>query len=391
MKLAKKPQRKRRRRYPIDPPGTAPGTITVDPEAPPPVVRVIAYGPDAIVERPVSDPKSLKDELGKWPVVWVNVDGLGDAAVIAALGEVFGLHPLALEDAAQVHQRAKVERYPSHDFIVARMVNQGERIDTEQLSLFLGTNFVVTFQERSGDCWDPLRERMRRGLGRLRRAGPDYLAYALLDGVVDAYFPLLETLGDRIEGVEEEVIAHPGRNTISRVHAIKRDLLLLRRALWPLREALGGLSRDPTPRVTDETRLFLRDCHDHTIQIIELVETYRKLAADLTDVYLSSASNRMNEVMKVLTIITTIFMPLGLIAGVYGMNFHDDRSPWNMPELGWHYGYPFALGLMAVVALIMLWYFYRKGWMGDGGAARAAADLPDDTLNSAPVPAKKVD
>jgi magnesium transporter len=326
----------------------------------------MAYGPDGLADQTLEDVGSVRSFLGRWPVTWVNVDGLGDAAAISKLGEIFSIHRLALEDVVSVHQRAKVEQYGQQIFIVARMANAGERIETEQLSIFLGRNYVLTFQESQGDCFDPVRERIRKAGGKIRHAGPDYLAYALLDAFIDNCFPVLEVYGERLEGLEDEVIVNPERQVIAQIHEAKRDLLTLRRAVWPLREALNSLARESTPLITDETRLYLRDCYDHTVQIIDLLENYRDVASSLMEVYLSSVSNRLNEIMKILTIFTTIFIPLNFIAGIYGMNFHSESSPWSMPELRWYWGYPFALALMAALALGMLFYFRRKGWIGSG-------------------------
>ncbi|MGH7962721.1 MAG: magnesium/cobalt transporter CorA, partial [Candidatus Binatia bacterium] len=347
------------------PPGTPPGTLIVDPEAPQPVIHVVAYGPQDVTEQDLADPRQVRDFLGKWPVTWVNVEGLGNAETISQLGEIFGLHRLALEDVINVHQRAKVEPYGEHYFVVTRMAKLNESLETEQLSLFVGKDFVVTFQEGyPGDCLEPVRERVRHKRGRIRDAGFDYLAYALLDAVVDCYFPVLEEYGERLETLEDAIIAQSDRDTIAHVHAIKRDLLTLRRILWPQREALNALLRDETPLLTPETRLYLRDCYDHTVQLIDLVEAYRELASDLTDIYLSSVSNRTSEIMRVLTVITTIFIPLTFIAGIYGMNFNSEASPWNMPELNWYWGYPFSLALMGVVVVAQLFFFWRKGWLG---------------------------
>ncbi len=349
-----------------DRPGASPGTVTVDPQAPPPVLRVMAYGPDGFAERSLASAAAVREELARWPVVWLNVDGLGGEAVIREIGEIFGLHKLALEDVVHAHQRAKVDEYGATLYIVLRLPEPGERLDSEQLSLFLGRNFVVTFQERAGDSFEPVRERIRSGKGALRASGPDYLAYALLDAGIDSAFPVLEALGERLEDLEDELVVRPRRGTVAEIHGIKRDLLAVRRAVWPLREMLNALGRESTPLVAAETRLYLRDCYDHVVQIIELLETYREIASGLLDVYLSSLSNRMNEIMKVLTIIATIFIPLGFIASLYGMNFDTQASPWNMPELTWRLGYPFALGVMAAVAGGLLFWFRRRGWLGDG-------------------------
>lgn len=338
--------------------------MPVDLAAPHPVIRMIAYGPEEVIEQDVKDPREIRPFLGRWPVIWVHVEGLGDVEIIETLGEIFELHGLALEDVIDVHQRPKVEEYGQYLYIVARMAVPGAQLETEQFSLFLGPNFVLSFDERPEDRLNPVRERIRSKRGQIRNVGADYLAYALLDTIVDAYFPILEDYGERLEALEDEVVEHPDPRCVSRIHRIRRDLLMLRRAIWPQRESTNSLLRDVTPLITDETRVYIRDCYDHTVQLLDLVETYRELGADLMDVYLSSVSNRINEIMRVLTVISVIFMPLTFLAGVYGMNFNPDASPWNMPELNWYWGYLFALVLMAVIAVGQLVLFWRRGWLG---------------------------
>ncbi len=348
------------------PPGAAPGTLIADPRALPPIVHLIAYGPDAIFEKKIEDVQEIGKYVGRWPVLWINVDGLGDIAVLLKLGNLFRLHRLALEDVINVYQRPKVEIYEEHCFIVARMTDMSTGAGTEQLSLFLGRDCVLTFQERPGDCFDPVRERIRKAGGRLRHAGPDYLTYALLDAVVDDYFPVLEKHGEQLEALENAVIQQPDTQLIARIHEVKRNLLIFRRAIWPLREAISSLFRESVHFIHDETRLYLRDCYDHTVQIIDLLENYRDVSSSLMEVYLSSVSNRLNETMKVLTIFMAVFAPLTFIAGIYGMNFHTEKSPWNMPELTWYLGYPFAITIMLAVTIVMLLYFRSKGWLGRG-------------------------
>ncbi|HWB13448.1 MAG TPA: magnesium/cobalt transporter CorA [Pirellulales bacterium] len=348
-------------------PGAPANTLHVKSDAPTPELHVIAYHGDDFIEKRLDRPADVVELLDQWPITWLTVAGLDDAATISELGRIFGLHALALEDVVQVHQRAKVEQYGEQLFIVARMAELNATLETEQLSLFVGKNFVLAFLEDPGDCFEPVRARLRAG-GPLRQAPTGQLAYSLLDAVIDAYFPVVEAYAERLDRLEDRVIARPNRRAVSEIHAAKHDLRSVRRIVWPLREAVNSLVRDPSPLIDDDTRVHLRDCYDHLVQIIDLVETYRELCSDLTDLYLSSLSNRMNEVMKVLTIIATIFMPLGFITGLYGMNFNTERSPWNMPELNWRYGYPFALGLMALTLLGMLWYFRHKGWLGDGKA-----------------------
>ncbi len=361
-----KPHRHRHAKHRIQrrtPPGSLPGSVVVDPKASHPRIQAIAYGPDQVVERTLQNPSQLRELIAHYPVMWVNVEGLGDAETISAVGELFGLHKLALEDVVNVHQRAKVEEYSDHLFIIARMPRDTTPVDTEQLSLFLGHNFVLTFLEDPGDCLNPVRERIRHARGEIRRRGADYLAYTLLDAVVDAYFPLLERLADALDALEEDILARGDKDVIARIHQIKGDLLVVRRAIWPHRDMVNSLGRNAAALVSSETRVYLRDCSDHVVQITDLVETYREINADLRDAYLSIISNRMNDIMRVLTVISTLFIPLTFIVGVYGMNFDTKVSPWNMPELGWYLGYPILLVLMGLLTLFMLAFFRRKKWL----------------------------
>jgi magnesium transporter len=368
--VSKKVRRRQRRHTP---PGTPPGTLEADPTAPRPILTVIAYSPTEVLERRIEDPSEICALLGKFKVVWLNVDGLGDANIVAKIGQAFEIHRLALEDVLHVHQRPKVEVYEGYRYVVARMIQRGDLLDTDQLSLFLGKNFVVTFQEKAGDGFDRIRERIRGKKGNLVVSGADYLAYALLDAVIDEYFPVLESIGERLEDLEERLVLSPHPSMLPVVHNMRRDLLTLRRSVWPLREAVSFLLRDDSDSLFQrETRPYLADCYDHTVQLMDLVETYREVASGLMEIYLSSMSHRMNEVIKVLTIISTIFIPLTFLAGVYGMNFDGTVSPWNMPELRWKYGYFACLGVMALTVLGMLVYFRRKGWLG-GPRTRARA------------------
>ncbi len=346
-------------------PGHSPGAIVPHPAHRPSAAGVLAYGPQSIVEHDLADVMQIPKLLSDHPVTWVNVEGLGDVKLIERLGDLFDLHRLALEDVVNVHQRAKVDEYGAILFIVLRMVNcQQDRCGTEQLSLFVGPGFVLTFQEGTpGDPFDRVRERIRKNVGKIRASGSDYLAYALIDAAIDAYYPVLEVYAERIDVLEDAVLEAGSRRTMDSLHEVKADLLLLRRAIWPLREALAQLMREGVPNIADTTRVYLRDCYDHVVQIVELVETYRELTADLRDLYMSSISNRINETMRVLTIISVIFIPLTFIAGIYGMNFDTDASDVNMPELNWPFGYPIVLTAMAVVAAALLVFFYRKGWL----------------------------
>ncbi len=346
-------------------PGARPGTLKAAPDTPQPVIQLISYNKDQLHEVPIDKVGQLKAHRDESTVTWINVDGLGDIDTITEIGEQFGLHPLALEDVINVHQRAKVEPYSDHLFIATRWLTPttAEHLESAQISIFLGRNYVLTFQQRLGDCFDSVRDRIRKGRGRIRDAGADYLAYALIDAVIDSYFPVVEQFADQLDDLEDRVAERQGVDVIDRIHEIRNDLLLLRRSIRPHRDALNELVRDEHPLVSDETRIFLRDSYDHTVQLIDLLEVYRETCADLRDYYLSIVSNRMNQVMKVLTIIATTFMPLSFIAGLYGMNFNT-QLPGNMPELNWPYGYVVALGLMVSAALGMLAFFWRCGWVG---------------------------
>ena len=348
------------------------------PESPvAPSVHVIAYGPDRCTERDITDSSELIAIVAAHAVTWVDVAGIEDVAQVSAIAKLFSVHGLAIEDIVNVHQRPKVEPYPGHLFVVMRMVHAGAMIETEQASLVLGPNFVLTFQEsRPGDCYGPVRARLRDSASRLRTEGADRLFHALVDSMVDSAFPAIETLGERIETLELEILERADPGTVVRIQDIKHDLLILRRIAFPAREATATLYREPNPLIRDETRIYLRDCHDHAVQIMDLVETYRELSSSLMELYLSSVSNRLNEVMKVLTIISTIFIPLSFIAGVYGMNFDPDASGWNMPELRWRLGYPFALGLMFSVFAALMVFMGRKGWLGGGFRPKRRGDRP---------------
>ncbi len=345
-------------------PGTAPGTLRAAEQRVETVrVEVIDYGPDHLEERTVERVEDTFVYRDRSSVTWINVIGLHDLGPLERLGERFGLHPLTLEDVLNTHQRPKLEDYGDYQFVVMKLVHAGERIETEQISMFLGYNFLITFQEVPGDVFEPIRERIRKGRPRIRGAGADYLAYALLDALVDHFFPVLEAYGEKIEALEDELVDNPTTDTLARIHGIKKELLLLRRAAWPQREVVNGLERLESANLRKETRVFLRDCYDHAIQVMDMLETYRDLASGMLDVYLSSVSNRMNEVMKVLTIMASIFIPLTFIAGIYGMNFDPQASPWNMPELGWRWGYPAVWLVMLGIGGALFVYFRRKEWL----------------------------
>ncbi|MBN1422420.1 MAG: magnesium/cobalt transporter CorA [Planctomycetes bacterium] len=347
---------RRRRRAPA---GAPPGHLAIDPTAPSPRVRVIRYDADAVEEAEVARPGDIEPIRAKGGVLWVDVQGLGDESILREIGTIFAIHELALADAVNIPQRPKAEAYESHAFLVTRMVREGEakELIAEQVSIAVGDRFVLSLQQRYGDCLDPVRDRIRTGKGRIRKLDADYLAYAILDAVLDGYFPVLEDLGERLEALEDRIIEKPSRETLAEIFELRRRLLELRRAIWPQRDAVNVLIRDEIPWIGKKTRPFFRDTYDHVVQILDVVEGHREIAASFIDVYLSSVSNRMNEVMKVLTIIATIFIPLTFIAGVYGMNFE------HMPEIGWRLGYPLCwLAMLGVTAALVI-FFRRKGWL----------------------------
>ena len=324
-------------------------------------ITLLDYDEQRVEERelPLVDECLLFKE--KNSVTWINVSGLHQVELLERLNDCFGLHPLVLEDILNTDQRPKMEDFGDYLYIVLRMLDldkkNGNAVVSEQISLILGKNFVLTFQEREGDLFNPLRERIRNGKGRLRKMGPDYLVHALLDAIVDQYFVVLEKLGERIEFLEEELVTRPTPSTLHRLHQLKREMIFLRKSVWPLREVIGTLERGESSLIQASTDLYLRDVYDHTIQVIDNVETFRDMLSGMLDIYLSSISNRMNEIMKVLTIISTIFIPLTFIVGLYGMNFKF------MPELEWPWGYPSVLLLMSGVTVFMLFYFRRKKWL----------------------------
>ena len=358
--MSSKNERRRRKRPSITV-GAPPGTLNIDVNAPKPVITAYAYDGETLQEHKDAAPESLAALRKAWPLVWVNVDGLGDAKTLETVGSVFGLHPLSLEDIVNVVQRPKVETYDTYQFVVLRMISLRSDPPSDQMSLVLGKDFVLTFQERAGDCFDPVRLRLRKNTPRLRACHADYLAYALIDALIDSYFPLLEQTNERLDDLQDEVLMNPSPQTVHAINRFKRDLITVRRAIWPLRDELSVLGREGS-MMRPETRIYVRDCYDHTIVLMDMLETQREIAGGLMDVYLSSVSARMNEVMKVLTIIATIFIPLTFIAGVYGMNFNPAVSPWNMPELNAYWGYPLCWATMIGTAAVFIGFIWRLGW-----------------------------
>ncbi|MGC1307780.1 MAG: magnesium/cobalt transporter CorA [Phormidesmis sp.] len=357
--------------YHYDQVGVAPGTLVIDEDASPTELTLIDYSETSAIRRKLRSPEAAAAHLDSQSVSWIDLQGLGNEDVLNRLGKVFHLHPLVLEDVVNVPQRPKVEYYNDQLLIITRMVMMAPETEeddphftSEQLSFVLGKNYLLTVQEElNQDCLDPVRTRIRQNLGRIRSEGADYLAYALLDAVIDAYFPVLEDYGEYIESLEDEVIFNPTRHTVQKIYRVRRELMSLRRSVWPQRNSLNQLVRDgSSDLISQEARIYLQDCYDHVVQVLDIVETYRELTANLMDVYLSSVSNRMNEVMKTLTVISSIFIPLTFIVGVYGMNFNTRVSPWNMPELDAYWGYPLCWAGMVAIALSLTYYFWRQGW-----------------------------
>ena len=342
------------------PAGSRPGAYVIDPEAVVPKVHVIAYTAGEVNEYEAPDYSELPAILDSHSVTWIEVQGLGDERMLRKLAEIFGLHELAVADVVNVPQRPKVESYDEHLFLITRMatLDEGAVLTTEQLGIFLGRNYVLSFQEWHGDTLMPLRAHIHAANGSIRHQAADYLAYAMLDTVIDSYYPVLEDLGEYFAELEDEALERPGKATLRNANRMRNILLTLRRNMWPQREAINTLMRDDSPLISDTVKLYLRDCHDHCIQIAEVVESYREIVSSIANTYLSSVSNKTNDVMKVLTIMASIFIPLTFMAGIYGMNFDA------MPELHYRYSYPLLWFAMAVVAAGMLIYFRRRGWLG---------------------------
>jgi len=323
-------------------------------------ITVMDYDERTFQEKEVAAVEECFEFKETSTVTWINVEGLHDVEIIEKLGNRFGLHPLIQEDILNTGERPKMEDYEDHIFLLLKVFVLGNRNHDEkihQVSLVLGSNFVISFQEKESGVFDPVRDRIRKDKGRLRKLGPDYLAYALIDSIVDGYFGFLEKLSEEIEFLEDELVTNPKREILQKIHSLKREMIFIRKSVWPLREVVNGLERLETPLIKETTDVFLRDVYDHTIQVIDSVETLRDVLSGMLETYLSSVSNRMNEVMKVLTIIATIFIPLTFIAGVYGMNFKF------MPELEWRGGYFVIIGVMVAVAVVMLIFFRKKKWL----------------------------
>jgi len=342
--------------------GMPPGSLvyTGEKEHLPTKITITRYNEQAIVERQLDAFTASELTADPGEVTWINVTGITKDKDLEKLGECFNIHPLVLEDILELGQRPKVEDYEDYLYIVLNSVRPGdeaEQLAAEEISLVLGPHYLLSFYTGADDLYAPIRERLLQGKGRIRKQGADYLAYCLIDLVVDNYFVELETFGDQVESLEDEVVANPSPRTLQAVHRFKNEMIMLRKSLWPLREVIARLERRESPLISEALGNYFRDVYDHTIIAIDTVETYRDILSGMLDIYLSSLSNRLNQIMKVLTIIATIFMPLTFITSLYGMNFK------NMPELHWEYGYFMVLGMVLVIAISMIEYFRRKGWI----------------------------
>jgi len=323
-------------------------------------IRILDYDEIQYEEKEAQTIEECFPFKDKPTITWINIDGLHQVDIIEKIGKNLDFHPLLLEDILNTEQRPKIEDFDTHIYLVLKMLYYDDKtneINSEQVSIIFGQNYVISFQEKEVDVFNPIRERIRTGKGRVRKMGADHLAYSLIDAIVDGYFLILEKLGENIEDVEEKMIANPTPETLHAIHRLKRKMISLRKSVWPLREVVSAIERSDSTLIQGSTRIYLKDVYDHTIQVIDTVETYRDVLSGMLDIYLSSISNKMNEIMKVLTIIATIFIPLTFIAGVYGMNFEY------MPELKWKWGYPAIWSVMLTVGISMLFYFRKKKWL----------------------------
>ncbi len=322
------------------------------------MIHIIDYTKSSVDETDISSVEECIRFRDKPSVTWIDIQSIKDEKIIDSVGSFFDIHPIIIEDIKRIGQRPKMEEFTSYNYFVLRMFSfQDDKIRTEQISIIMGKGYVITFQERPGDVFDPIRERIRARKFRINTLGPDFLAYSLIDSIIDNYYVILETLGEQIEKLEDILLINPDKSSLHKIHSLKRKILNLRRSVWPLRELITGFERSESALIQSSTHEYIRDIYDHTIQIIDTIETYRDSLSGMLDIYLSSVSNRMNEVMKVLTVISTIFIPLTFITGLYGMNFKY------MPELAWRWGYPMVISVMAVVVVGLILFFKKKKWL----------------------------
>lgn len=346
------------------PPGAQPGTFSLPPDAHPARIRAMIWDSDRLEEREIQNAAELSAAADAPGVTWIEVVGLGDGAVLEWIRDALGVHPLAVADIANTPQRPKFEDYGERDLLIAQRVCTSDEggVALEQLSLIAAPHWVLSVVEEPGDGFEPIRERIRAGTT-VRRMGADYLAYTLVDTAIDGFFPVIEAIGEVLEDLEEQILGRPSANAIARLHAVRRVLVSLHRSMWRQRDALGQILRDEGEPLGPGVHVYFRDAHDHALQVLDSVEGYRELTISLMDLYLSSVSHRLNEVMKTLTIMATIFIPLTFVVGVYGMNFDG------MPELRWRWGYPAVWAGMIAIAAGLLWWFRRRGWLGGTGSS----------------------
>jgi magnesium transporter len=358
-------QKKRsRKKNKLSPVGASPGTLVADPGARQSVLTLTAISPDRQVTLPEASIDLVREYCSEWPLLWLDCAGLADIRLIAEIGELFGLHPLALEDTVNTGQRPKVDFFDDHTFVVASMIDDAATNRYEQISIFFGERFVVTFQEREGDPFDPVRKRIESSKSRRLRTRPaDYLAYALLDAVVDSYFPVMEDVAEKIDAFEDEMLNAFDKKQASRLHLMRRNIIVVKRVLGPMRDAVATLVRADAQFIHPETKIYLNDTLDHTTRLLDMVEMYRDVLTGMIDMHLSLSQAKTAEVINLLTLVSTIFIPLTFLVGVWGMNFDPDSSPWNMPELRAYFGYPLALFFMLIVAVFLVLYFRWKKWL----------------------------
>lgn len=373
--MSKKRRSIHKRKLKHSPPGAAPGTIYVPDDALQLKARIMLYSSDSLQEIEMSNPDEIKKlaEANKDKVIWIDIRGFGDKAFLEKISERFGILRLQMEDVVNVYQRPKIEETPGYIFFVSRVIQAQQPLSaSRQLSLFLGENFALTFQDCYDDILDPVRARIRHGKGLIRKNGADYLAYSLMDVVVDNYYPVLEQTGDKLDELQDELLGKPNRDTLNKVLEIKRELITFRRIVWSERDKMNDILRSDLSEISSTAKLYFRDTYDHCIQLLDLVESYKEVTASLMDVYHSSVANRLNGVMKVLTIISTIFIPLTFIVGLYGMNFSSKDPetgqflPLNMPELYSPHGYIAVIVIMVLIVILQLIFYYRKGWLEKG-------------------------
>lgn len=351
------------------PPGAIPGTLIADPDSPRPEFELLGYNANTFLENADASLEEILILPPEDQITWINIEGLGDVDAVQAIGRFFDLHPLALEDVVNVHQRPKLENYKNVLFLVARMPHPEVTTSTEQVAFFLGEHFLLTFQEGTpGDAFEPVRRRLRENSGRLRSSGPGYLLYALMDALIDQYFPLVEFYANMLENIEDRLIDKEQTSFTSEIYTIRRNLMQMHRSIRPLQDVIGALMRENTPLFDEDTQIHLRDCLDHTAQLLDMLDNNKDLATHLMEMAEAAAGHRLNEIMRFLTVMSSIFIPLTFIAGIYGMNFNTEQSPWNMPELNFYLGYPLSILMMLATVFGLLLFFRHKGWLGIPGS-----------------------